>query len=457
MHPLWAPVRRVAATVALVSTTLAATSGSTAANPVDDWNSIAAQTIGARGAAGVIDFAYVHIAIYDAVNAIDGRYKVFAVQPSSTSRRASVDAATAAAAHTVLVWLYPAQSDALNATYAAYIANLPANAATAAGVKVGDEVGAAFIALRNGDGRNANVPYTPGAGPGVYQFTAGCTAAVTPWLATMDTFAVKSSTQFRADGPPELGSQRWAEMFNETKVYGSLNGSLRTPAQTEIGQFYAENPSVWFGRNVRGIAVAKRLSTVDAARFYAQVFVTASDALLTAWNSKFSFNFWRPSTAIHQADTDSNAETITDPAWTPLLPTPCHPEYPAAHGAGTGALAYALEQFFGSSNVVISLSSTSVPTVQPLAVHSFSTTQALVEDVIAGRIYGGMHYRTSGEDGARIGRRVARYVASHYFRRVDDGHGPHRGRRSHQRAEHGDDQSNDRNGRNERERDDDRR
>ena len=254
------------------------------ANAVDDWNVIANQTIivnGARpGATGLVDFAYVHLAIYDAVNAIDGRYTVFAVRPTTSPHEASPEAATAAAAYTVLRWLFPAQQASLDGAYAAYLTGLPAGPAKTRGIQVGTEVGNAFVLLRTGDGRNAVVTYALGAGPGVYQFTPGCTAVASPWMATMKTFAVTDSTQFRADGPPNLTSQRWAKDFNETKAYGVAAGSLRSPKQTEVGQFYAENPGAWYGRNVRDIAVAKGLSLADAARFYAQIFVTAADALL---------------------------------------------------------------------------------------------------------------------------------------------------------------------------------
>jgi hypothetical protein len=239
------------------------------ADPVDDWNTIANQVIvvnGGRGAAAVIDFSYVHIAIFDAVNAIDRRYTIFAVQPTSSPRGASREAAAAAAAYTVLKWLFPTQSELLDGAYAAYLAGLPDGRARSAGIRVGVEVGTALITLRTGDGRNATVPYIPGTGPGTYQFTPGCSAAVTPWMGQMKTFGIESGSQFRA-------------------------------------------------------------------------------------------------------------------------------------------LAYALEQIFETRHIGVTLSSSSVPNVQALASQFFATTDDLVANVIAARIYGGMHYRTSGRDGAVIAAR----------------------------------------------------
>lgn len=390
------------------------------ADVVDEWNAIAQQAIvvnaGRAPTAAVVDFAYVHIAMYDAINAIDGRYSVFAVQPLSSAFGASPESAGATAAYVVLKWLFPTQQAYLDSAYASSLAAIPLSAAKATGILIGTEVGNALTTLRTGDGRNANVPYVFGFGSGVHQLTPGCPATpVTPWVAQMKPFAIESPSQFRADGPPNLTSGQWAEDLNETKAYGALTGSLRTPEETAIGLFYAEHPGSWFGRNLRSLASAYQLSTADSARFFAQIFVTAADSLITAWDSKFFYNFWRPLTAIRAADSDDNPNTEPDSTWTPLIATPCHPEYPAAHGAGSGALAHALEQFFGTKKLDITLSSTSVPGAVPYAYHFFTRTQDLIKEVIDARIYGGMHYRTSGVHGVVIGNKVAHYVAKHYF------------------------------------------
>ena len=397
------------------------------ANVVDDWNTIAGQVIVVNAArpatAAIVDFAYVHIAMYDAVNAIDGRYSVFAVRPQSPAAGGSPEAAVATAAYVTLKWLFPTQQAYLDGVYATYMAGIPAGGPKAMGTLVGTEVGNAFTALRTGDGRNASVPYVFGSGAGVYQLTPGCPAPpaspATPWVAQMKPFAVESASQFRADGPPNLTSAQWAEDLNEVEAYGVATGSRRTPEQTDIGRFYAENPGAQFSRNVRFIAIDHQLSVVDSARLFAQVFVTAADALITAWDSKYYYNFWRPLTAIRAADTDDNPATEPDPAWTPLVATPCHPEYPAAHGAGTGALAYALEQFFGTKKIDVTLTSTSVPGAVPYALHHFSNIQDIVKEIIDARVYGGMHYRTSGVHGTVIAKKVAHYVARHYFQPVD--------------------------------------
>lgn len=401
--------------------------GGVRADAVSDWNSIANSVFlnAARpGGAAIIDMAYVHIAIYDAVTAIDRRHRPFAVRPSRAVSWASKEAATAAAAHGVLVSFYPLQQHYLDSVYTAFLATLPDNEARAKGIAIGQDVAQKFLALRSGDGRNAPVTYTflP-PGPGVYQLTPGAApppaTPQTPWIAQLRPFTMTSPSQFRAPGPPHLASKRYARDFNETKLYGVHDNSARSPEQTEIGLFYAENPGNQLSRNIRLISTAHGLPLAENARFFAQLYVTIGDAVIAAWDSKFHYNFWRPVTAIRSADIDGNSETQPDPAWLPLVVTPGHPEYPAAHGCVTGGLAYALEKYFGTSHLAITLTSTSVTGV-PLAQHSFSNIHEIVTEVINARVYGGMHYRTSGEDGAAIGRKVSEWVSRHYFKRLED-------------------------------------
>jgi hypothetical protein len=411
----------------LVAVALLWTPASARANAVDFWSLIAhrvAVTNAGRAGLAQIDFAYVHIAIYDAVNAIDGRYSVFAVKPQTYPVGASMEAATAAAAYTMLKWLYPLQTPELTSDYNAYLGGIADGDAKTRGIAVGTEVANNFIALRTGDGRDAPTTYVFGSGPGVYQRTPladGVTLytgqPVGPWVANFKTFGIRNATQFRAPGPVKLNSARWAQDYNETKLYGVKTGSLRSAEQTAIGLFYSDNPGTQGNRNVRNTAAAYGLSLADSARFFAQLYVSMADAQITTWNSKYFYSFWRPVTAIRAGDTDGNAKTDRDAVWVPLVVTPQHPEYPAAHPTVTGAFAYALEEFFDTKHVDVTLTST---TPGALASHHFTNTRDIVKDVINGRIYGGMHYRTSGEHGAAIARSVARYIARNYFRKIGD-------------------------------------
>ncbi len=389
------------------------------ADKVTDWNAIgiaaAVTNAGKPPAASVIDLTYMHAAIYDAVNAIDGRFNVYAVKPSSVPSDASTEAAAVAAAYNVLKSLLPTQQAFLDTQYAASLATIPDAPAKTHGIAVGEEVAALFLALRAGDGRNANTTYTPGIGPGAWQPTPPAFAAAqTPWIAEMRPFAILTPDQFRAEGPPALSSAAWAADFNETKSLGAVNSTARTVEQTEIGRFYTEHTGAQYARIFRDFAIAKGMSLPDNARLFAMLYVTAADALIAGWDSKYHFGFWRPVTAIRAGDTDGNPATEADPTWTPLATTPSHPEYPAAHGFFTAACAETLRRFFDTKHVTITLTSTVTGTSR-----TFNKTDQLIDEIIEARIYGGMHYRTSCVHGVVIGKKVAKWVAKHYFQPIN--------------------------------------
>jgi len=424
--------RQTAAIVFMVLATMAVPNLVSAADAVSDWSAIAKTVItdpapmAARGGgASAVDFAYVHAAIYDAVNAIDGRYSVFAVRPTTSPTGASPEAATAAAAYTVLKALFTTapQQAYLDGQYANYLLGISAGPAKTKGIAVGTEVAQAFLALRAGDGRNAVVPYLFGSGPGVYQLTPGAPAPpatpATPWLAKMRPFTLNSPSQFRADGPPNLTSAQWADDYNETKTWGAKTGSPRTQAQTDIGWFYTDNPGAYGNRSIRGIAAEQQLAIADSARFFAETYVTLADTFIGCWDSKFYYNFWRPVTAIRAGDTDDNDATERDPLWEPLATTPNHPEYPSAHGCFTGAVANSIENFFDTKKITTHFTSLSVPGAPGGVTHTFTRTQDILKEVIEGRIFGGMHYRTSVVHGIVMSNKVAHWVAKHYFLPVD--------------------------------------
>jgi hypothetical protein len=424
--------------IALVAVSITATPRAVSTDAVSDWSAIAYTAMFVNttppvgGAPAAINYAYLHAAIYDAVNAIDGHYSVFAVRPrtGTVTAGASIDAATAAAAYTILRALFPGQAGPtgyLTTTYDNYLLGIPNGTAKTRGITLGTEIATDFLATRAGDGRGASVPYVFGpVEPGVYQLTPGAAAPpatpATPWVAVMRPFAINSPSQFRADGPPNLTSAQWAEDYNETKAYGAKTGSLRTPEQTDTGWFYTDVPGAYGNRSIRGIAADQGLTGADSARFFAQTYVTIADSFIGCWDSKFYYNFWRPVTAIRAGDTDNNDATEADPAWEPLATTPNHPEYPSAHGCFTGAMTYSIDHFFGTKKLTIHLTAYSVPG-HPASTggvtHTFTKTQDILKEVIVGRIFGGMHYRTSVVHGIVLSHKVAQWVAKHYFLPVD--------------------------------------
>ena len=411
---------RFVSIAALVLSAAALFPAAAKADVVTDWNKIAdtAVVTNARRAAGaaLVDMAYVHAAMYDALNAIERTHTVYAVAPSNEpASDTSRDAAGAAAAYRVLLKLFPAQEGFLTEKYTQYLSGIPDNPQKQAGIELGTEIAAKFMALRAGDGRDAAVPFTPWTGPGNWQPTppAFAPTPLTPWMATMKPFLIKEASQFRPAGPPALGSPEFAADYNETKTYGAVNSTVRTPEQTQIGLFYTEHTGAQYSRIFRQFAASRHLSTGDNARLFAMLYLSIADSLIAGWDAKYYYHFWRPVTAIRAGQTDGNEATDADPNWLPLAPTPGHPEYPAAHGCLTAAYAEALAAFFGTKKVEITLSSTVTNSAR-----AFDNTDEIVKEIIDARVFGGMHYRTSGRDGANIGKKVTRWMTKYYFQPV---------------------------------------
>ena len=267
---------------------------------------------------GYVDLAYMHISMYDAVNAIDGRYSVFAVHPTNVPAGSSKEAAAIAAAYSVLIALYPAQHVVLDANYASSLAAIPDSQGKADGIAVGAEVASLFLASRAGDGRDAPITYTPGSGPGAWIPTSPIPPAVV-YLSQMRPFAMETASQFRADGPPALTSHQYTEDFNEIKNLGCLDCPARTEEQRVIGLFYTDPALAQTGRAFRQVAHDYPMSLADNARLFAMLYVALADAAIGSVESKYYYGFWRPITAIRAADTDGNPNTLADPELDPVI------------------------------------------------------------------------------------------------------------------------------------------
>ena len=389
-----------------------------AQNVVVQWDAIASTTIisnakEASVASGVW-LAYVHLAVFDAVNAIDHRYHpyLFTANPPAGANR---DAAAVAAAHRVLVAYFPAQQSALDTQYTASIAAIsdsPAN--ISAGVALGEASAQTLITARANDGLLANVPYTPPTGPGFWQPTPPAFGPpLTPWLGQMVPFTMTSASQFFPDeGPDALDSQQWIDDYNQVKTLGAINSTVRTPEQTEIGLFWTEHTGKQYARAFQNLATQQGFGTLDTARLMAMLWAGYADAGIGCWNAKFSVSFWRPVTAIQAGG--GNPALVADPTWLPLANTPSHPEYPAAHGCATGAVSTILAGYFGSPKLTFSVDSKVTNTT-----HTFTSTTALMDQVEEARIYAGFHYHHSVIEGKVLGTKVAHQLLEHYFTPVE--------------------------------------
>ena len=413
--------------IALSMVTLMMTETPVRADVVLDWNSYAAQAIVTVGRQvpprALIRFAMVHLAIYDAVNAIEGAPFARYASVPTVERPASGEAAAAAAAHDVLVALFPAQVADLEAKYEASLAALPDDVTKVNGILVGQQAASAILNARALDGRDATVNYVPGSGPGVWVPTPPAfLAAQAPETPFVQPFALNAASQFRPDAPFALTSEDWARDYNELKALGSAVSSSRTADQTDIARFWSDNPPLQWNRAWRALSMAKGLGLADNARYFAMLTSASADALIACWEAKYYYNFWRPVTAIRAGDTDGNPETAPDPDWIGLVVAPPHPEYPAAHGCFSGASTETLTFFFGADDVDFSIDSAAPGVVN--RVRTYSRFSDALAEVLEARIYGGMHYRNSTRIGANVGRQVSRFTTRHFFRPAQPAHKP---------------------------------
>ena len=383
-------------------------------NAVTHWSLVAqnAISVGRPPASSEVLNGLVHVAIYDAVVAVEGRYEPFAVS-IRRSGPTSLDAAVAAAARGVLVVRVPGQAPAVEDEYTAYLAGIPDGVRKTNGIRLGRAVAGAYIALRSDDGFDNVVQWVqPPVGPGVFEPIPPESTPVDIKLKQVRPLAFDDPARFRPDGPNSLTSPEYTADFNEVKALGRVDSEVRTPEQTEIARFWTEQAMVQWNRTVRKLAIDRGLDALESARLMAMVHVSAADSLVGCWEAKFHYNFWRPQHAIQRADTDGNPDTIQDASWTHLV-LGNHPEYPSGHACFTSAATHALADYFGTNRVPLTVESTVTGTT-----HEFDRLSDVRREVSWARIYGGLHFRKSMEDGEELGQRTTKYVLRHNFERA---------------------------------------
>jgi hypothetical protein len=373
----------------------------------------------------------VQAAVYDAVAAIDGRFKPYCTEIPGAS--GSPVAAVAKAALDVLANRFPAQAASLDLVYNAYLA---ANglAEDDPGVAVGQEAAAGIIALRASDGSFPPnfPPFTGGNSPGVWRPTESflpgpppsLAPMAVPWLATVTPFTLTSPAQFRPLPPPDLTSKRYARDYNEVKELGARFGSGRSDEQTDLAYFWAADYLRVWNMALRDIAAAHIHNNVgDSARLFALVTMSMADASITAFDSKITYVFWRPVTAIREGDSDGNPRTAGDPLWQSLINNPNYPDYTSGANNLTGAATRALELFFDRDKVTFSVTTTNpAATGQTRMYKRFSDA---AWEVVDARIYEGIHFRFADEIARKQGRSIARWAFKHFLRPIgedDDDH-----------------------------------
>jgi hypothetical protein len=405
---------------------------SASADAVADWNAIAVQTISAATPArpapvSFLDMAIVQVAVYDAVQAIDKRFKPYHVEiPGAYG---SPEAAVAKAAHDTLVNLFPAQTMSLDMTYAQYLLThgLSPNDP---GVEVGRAAARGIIDLRANDGRFPpnQVPFTGSADIGKWRPTESFIGTppappsfapmLTPWVANVTPFTLKSGDQLRAKAPPALTSHKYTRDYNEVKAMGARFNSARTPEQTDFAIFWAANYAALWNRAVRELAAARVYNIGDSARLFALVNLSMADAIITAWDTKLAYPTWRPITAIRLGNDDTNPWTIGDPDWQPLINTPNYPDYTSGANNVTGAATRALALFFGTDEMTFTVTTTNPMAIQQT--RDYIRFSDAAEDVVTARVYEGIHFRFADAEARKQGRHVAQWAFGHFLKPLCD-------------------------------------
>jgi hypothetical protein len=436
------------ATLGVVSgsvATLAATSppASTDASAVTHWNEVAVTTLnavpgpnGGAPPAFQINMGMVQGAVYDAVNAIGPKKYQPYLLDRRTGARASIDAAVATAAYDVLSELvntapetapFPGRAGllaTLSNEYKAALDAIAGNSAKKEGIKIGHAAAKAMHDARKDDGRFGPSQWVPNTAPGHWQPLTNAAGQPildpTPWAGGVKPFLIQSSSQFRSQEPPALGSKQWAAEFNEVKSLGRIDSATRTPEQTYRAKWWQSAPILSWNEVARQLITRTGLDAADSARLLALQNLSGADAVINCWNDKYHFDFWRPWNAIARAAEDGNSETEADASWAALVTAP-YPEWVSGHNCLDAAHVTILRMFFGDvpkggSFQITSQSGFLAP--GELKVRSFDTFSQPMAELIEARIWAGLHYRSADVAGQALGGNVANYAIANYFQPV---------------------------------------
>jgi len=389
-------------------------------NPVLQWNAILLAIVRTPGAQPATNhatrsFALMHAAIYDAVNAIARTHEPYLVRLTGARRHASQEAAGAAAAHEVLLALYPAFQTALDAELQQSLTQIPAGKERAEGILIGQAVADRILALRSNDGANARpILYVFGSAPGDYQSTPPNfppQPQFTHW-SHVTPFALERANQFRPGPPPPLTSDTYSDALNEIKSLGTTNSTTATADEALTGRFWNGAIQNYWNEITQTAAQDGKLTIAQSARLFALLNLALADGVIAFYDAKYTYNFWRPVTAIRAADSDSNPDTMADPNWLPEAgKTAPDPSYPGAHAVLSSAAAEVLISFFERDHFEFNVTSE----VLPGAERSFTSFSAAAEEATLSRVFAGQHFRFDLTAGQRLGREAADFVTDNFL------------------------------------------
>lgn len=414
-----------------------------AANEVFEWNEAAFRVTVAGGQNPLVlsrAVAMMHLAVHDALNALDRRYEPYLhdVDPAQPVTAEAADAAIAAAAHTVLAGIVPSWGteeqrgqamSLLEQAYAQALGKVAEGEARQRGLAVGMAAGRAMLEARKADGSTVRPAYAPRQGAGRWRphpnpvpanppipnptLAAGNWPALLPQWATLVPFTMVTAWQFRLPGPPDLASAAYARDFDEVKRLGGTASTERTEEQAAIARYWYEGSPQGWSRIARIVAAERGLDAWESARLLALVNATIADGYIAGADTRYHFDFWRPVTAIREAAEDGNNATVADPSWNSYLNTPPLPDYPSTHSVAGGAAAVVLARFFGDDAIAFTM--TSGPPF-PGMTRSFRSFSEAARENGDSRVYAGVHFRTACVDGVALGERIGRRAFSHFLR-----------------------------------------
>ncbi len=390
-------------------------------NAVVEWNAIAQDILqpapmpgmpmpmgGVSMSTAFVYLAYMQTAVYDALVAIEGGYQPYILQ-AQADPNASREAAVATAAYTILKYYLPTEPT-LDGKYADALAAIPNGPEKTAGIAIGMDAANAVIALRTGDGLLAENTYTlPAPGPGVWEPTMPM-PPVDPWMALLKPFLRETPGQYRPAPPPTLDDPQYLADFAEVRDIGGAMSAIRTPEQTEVAVFWTTNMVIQTNSAYRQVATDRKMNLLDTARLMAMGNMVATDSLIATFDTKYTYNFWRPVTAIRHTNPDGTYSATPVNAWMPAVTTPNFPEYVAGHGAFMSAQAELYTQIFGDANIAIDLTSSATGTTR-----HYATAEELRTEVINARTWGGLHFRSSSVIAVEMGQQFVLDAVNTHF------------------------------------------
>jgi PAP2 superfamily len=390
-------------------------------NPVIQWNRnllIILRTPGVQPATihPTRSYAIMHAAIYDAVNTIDRSHQPYLIRLPRPDRDASQDAAVDAAAHEVLVALYPTQQASLDAELTQSLAQIPDGDDKAEGIVIGQTVADGILGIRSTDGANAKpIPYVFGTAPGDYMSTPPnfpMQPQFTHW-SHVTPFALERADQFRLGPPPALTSDVYSDAFNQVKSLGIQNSTTATADQQLIGLFWNGAIQNYWNEITQTASLAHKLNTAQNARLFALLNLSLADSVIAFYDSKYTYNLWRPVSAIRGADKDNNPETAVDPNWLPEggKNTAPDPSYPGAHASISAAAEKVLITFFKQDHFDLNVTSEVLPGV----IRSFNSFSGAFNEASFSRVLAGQHFSFDEKAGEHLGHEVADFVLDNFL------------------------------------------